>query len=113
RLRVLMLNNIPNDIRWLIEAKVRVFGEFPNAYKYMTGMGRSTFAKKRRAKRIDGFYKCARWNCDTRCTSLAFVSNNREDKIAFINNGLNKESLDQTLQQILEAHPSGYVHREL
>ncbi|CAA0843001.1 Unknown protein, partial [Striga hermonthica] len=90
RLRVLMINDIPGDIRWLIEAKVRLSGEFPNSYKYMPGMGKSTFAKKRRAKRLGGCYKCARWTCDTRCKSVGFVSKNREDKIAFIKDGLSK-----------------------
>ncbi|MCQ7013043.1 hypothetical protein M9Y11_19670, partial [Clostridioides difficile] len=73
----------------------------------------STYAKKRRAKRIGGCYKCARWTCNTRCKSVGFVSKNREDKISFIKDGLSKESMDKTIQQILETHPSGYVHREL
>ena len=31
RMRLLMMNNIPADIRWLIEAKVRLLGELsPN-----------------------------------------------------------------------------------
>ncbi|CAA0836899.1 Unknown protein, partial [Striga hermonthica] len=68
-------------------------------------MGRSTLAKKQRAKRIGGCYKCARWNCDTRCTSVGFVSKNQEDKITFIKDGLSKESMDKILQQILETHP--------
>ena len=29
RMRLLMRNNIPADIRWLIEAKVRLAGELP------------------------------------------------------------------------------------
>ena len=36
------------------------------------------------------------------------VSDNREDKIQFIRDGLNKESLDDILLS-LETHPSGYV----
>ncbi|KAL6565320.1 hypothetical protein OROGR_002271 [Orobanche gracilis] len=68
---------------------------------------------KRRAKRLGGCYKCARWTCDTRCKSVGFVSRNREDKIAFIKDGLSKESMDHDIHQILDAHPSGYVHREL
>ncbi|KAH9671232.1 hypothetical protein KPL70_017283 [Citrus sinensis] len=63
RMRLLMRNNIPADIRWLIEAKVR---------------------------------------------SAGMVSDNRADKIQFIRDGLNKESLDDILLS-LETHPSGYV----
>ena len=46
RLRSLMINEIPPDIRWLIEAKVRLTGEFPNPFiSYMPGFGKSTFGK--------------------------------------------------------------------
>ncbi|KAL6535998.1 hypothetical protein OROHE_012842 [Orobanche hederae] len=113
RLRVLMRNGIPEDIRWLIEAQVRLSGEFSNSFKHMPGTGRSNFAKKRKAKKLGVCYKCARWTCDTRCKSVGFVSKNREDKIAFIKDGLSKESMDHDIQQILDTHPSGYVHREL
>ncbi|KAL6557919.1 hypothetical protein OROMI_018269 [Orobanche minor] len=113
RLRVLMINDIPEHIRWLIEAQVLLSGEFSNPFKYMPGTGRSNFAKKRRAKKLGVCYKCAWWTCDTRCKSLGFVSKNREDKIAFIKDGLSKESMDHDIQQILDTHRSGYVHREL
>ena len=53
RLRLLMINGIPADIRWLIEAKVRLAGEFSDPFvSYMPGFGKSIFAKKRRAKRL-------------------------------------------------------------
>ena len=53
RLRLLMNHGIPEDIRWLIEAKVRLSGESSNSFiSYMPGIGKSTFAKKRRAKRL-------------------------------------------------------------
>ncbi|KAL6529618.1 hypothetical protein OROGR_015241 [Orobanche gracilis] len=87
--------------------------EFSNSFRYMSGTGKSSFAKKRRAKRLGGCYKCARWTCDTRCKSVGFVSRNREGKIAFIKDGLSKESIDHDIHQILDTHPSGYVHREL
>ena len=45
--------------------------------------------------------------CPKPC-SLGMVSDNREDKIQFIRDGLNKESLDDILLS-LETHPSGYV----
>ncbi|KAL6509038.1 hypothetical protein OROGR_023145 [Orobanche gracilis] len=66
RLRVLMRNGIPEDIRWLIEAQVRLSGEFSNSL--------------RNSQVLDG---------------------------------LSKESMDHDIHQILDAHPSGYVHREL
>ncbi|KAL6571396.1 hypothetical protein OROHE_003039 [Orobanche hederae] len=108
-----MINGIPEDIRWLIKAQVRLSGEFSKSFKYIPGTGRSNFTKKRRAKKLGVCYKCARWTCDTRCKPLGFVSKNREDKIAFIKDGLSKESMDHDIQQILDTHPSGYVHREL
>ena len=37
------------------------------------------------------------------------VSDNREDKIKFIRDGLSKESMDD-ISSTLETHPSGYVH---
>ena len=47
-------------------------------------------------------------SCDKNPCSLGMVSDNREDKIQFIRDGLNKESLDDILLS-LETHPSGYV----
>ena len=52
--------------------------------------------------------KCARKKCDKRPCSLGIVFNNREDKIQFIRDDLNKESLDDIILT-LEMHPSGYV----
>jgi len=111
RLRLLMHHGIPEDVRWIIEAKVRLSGEFSNSFiSHMPGTGTSTFAKKRRAKRLKVCYKCARWNCNSKCRSLGMVSINREDKIQFIKDGLSKGSLDNLLLT-LETHPSGDVHR--
>jgi len=51
RLRLLMNHGIPEDIRWLIEAKVRLSGESSNSFiSYMPGTSKNTFVKKRRAK---------------------------------------------------------------
>jgi hypothetical protein len=51
RARLLMNHGIPEDIRWMIEAKVRLSGESSNTFiSYMPETGKSTFAKKRRAK---------------------------------------------------------------
>ena len=105
-----MHNNIPIEIRWLIEAKVRLIGEFSDSFNiHMPGLGRSSYAKKRRAKRMGVCYKCTRIHCNTRCRSLGIVSVNREDKLKFIKDGPSKESLDDVLS-ILETHPNGYVH---
>ena len=50
RLRLLMIKGIPADICWLIEAKVRLAGEFSNPFvSYMPGFGKSTFAKKKKS----------------------------------------------------------------
>jgi len=48
-----MNHGIPEDIRWLIEAKVRLSSESSNTFiSYMSRTGKSNFAKKRRAKRL-------------------------------------------------------------
>ena len=47
-------------------------------------------------------------SCDRNPCSFGMVSDNMEDKIQFIRDGLNKESLDDILLS-LETHPSGYV----
>jgi len=53
RLRLLMNHGIPEDIRWMIEANVRLSGESSNSFvSYMPGTGKRTFAKKRHAKRL-------------------------------------------------------------
>ena len=50
RMRLLMRNNIPADIRWLIEVKVRLAGELPpNFIAYMLGCDKRNYARKRRA----------------------------------------------------------------
>jgi len=104
-----MNHGIPEDIRWLIEAKVRLSGESSNSFiSYMPGTGKSSFAKKRRAKRLKVYHRCARWTCIAKCHSLGMVSVNREYKIKFIKDGLSKGSLDNLILT-LETHPSGDV----
>ena len=77
RLRMLMHKGIPMELRWLIEAKVRLAGEFSDSFiAYMPGLGKSKFAKKRRAKRLHACYKCARTTCNTRYRSLGMASVN-------------------------------------
>jgi len=95
----------------MIEAKVRLSGESSNSFiLHMSRIGKSTFAKKRRAKWLKVCHKCARWTCNAQCRSLGIVFINREDKIQFIKDGLSKESLDNLLLT-LETYPSRDVHR--
>lgn len=113
RLRVLMINGIPDNIRFIIEAKIRLDCEAQEIIiKQMPGFGKSSYAKKRRAKNIGGCYKCARWTCNGGCRNVGMTSANREDKILFIKNGLSKEPLDE-FPMSLETHSSGYVQTEL
>ncbi|KAL6583999.1 hypothetical protein OROMI_003288 [Orobanche minor] len=110
RMRLLMNNGIPFDVRFIIEVKVRMEGEFTEPpTRFLPGLGKSSYAKKQRAKKMAVCYKCARWNCDSRCRSLGIPSTNREDKIQFIKDGLNKENLDD-IEISLDTHPSGLVH---
>ena len=49
RLRLVMINGILDDIRWLIEENVKLTGEFFYSFvSYMRGFGKSTFAKKKK-----------------------------------------------------------------
>ena len=60
RMRMLMINRMPVDIHWIIEARVLLFGETVNSYiPYMPGLGTSIYLKKRRAKQLGVCYKCA------------------------------------------------------
>ena len=64
----------------------------------MPGCGKESYARKRQARRISiTCHKCARMRCDKKPCSLGIVSDNREDKIQFIRDGLNKEPLDDIL----------------
>ena len=48
RMRMLMINRMPIDIRWIIEARVRLSSELVDSYiPYMPGLGISTYSKKR------------------------------------------------------------------
>ena len=113
-MRLIMRNNIPADIRWLIEAKVRLAGELPLKFiAFMPGCGKGNYARKRRARRISvACHKCARISCSKDQCSLGMVSDNREDKIQFIRDDLNKESLDDILLS-LEMHSNRYVQRAI
>ena len=81
----------------------------PKFIAYMLGCGKGNYARKRRARRLYvACHKCARMRCDKKSCSLGMVSDNRKDKIQFIRDDLNKESLDDILSS-LETHHSGYV----
>ena len=110
-----MTKGIPFDNRWLIEAKVRLAGEFFYPFvSYMPSFGKSTFAKKMKVKQLGS--KChnsVRLRCKREnCKSLGMVFDNHEHKIKFVKDGLSKESLDDILQS-LETHRSRYVQREI
>ena len=75
-------------------------------------MGRSSYSKKRIAKRMVVCHKYARWTCDKCCRSKRIISINWKNKIYFIKDGLSKESLDNIIQA-LKTHSSGDVHRIL
>jgi len=95
RSRILVKSGLPRDMQEIIEARVHLAGELPSLFvKHLPGMGKSSYAKKHRAKRMQVCHKCARWNCDTWCKNPGMVSVNREDKIRCIKDGLSKELLD-------------------
>ena len=53
RMKTFKRLGFPEDIRWIIEAKVRLVGELHKSFvKYMPGMRKSSYSKKRRAKRM-------------------------------------------------------------
>ena len=46
---------LPEDICWIIEAKICLSGEFNKSFvKHMSRMGRNSYFKKRRAKKNKG-----------------------------------------------------------
>ena len=58
RMRLLMINRMPVDIRWMIEARVHLSGESVDSYiPYMSGLGKNIYAQKRRAKQLGVCYK--------------------------------------------------------
>jgi len=109
RMRALICLGLPEHIQWIIEAKIRLVDELNYSFiKRLPGLGRSSYSKKRRAKRMRVYYKCARWNCNTRCKNPGYLSIYWEDKIKCIKDGLGKESLDNILET-LKTHPCGTV----
>ena len=71
-------------------------------------MGKNSYSKKRKVKRMDDCHKCTRWTCDKHFRNKVMISVNQEDKIHFIKNGLSKESLDDIIQA-LKTHLSGDI----
>ena len=113
-MQLLMRNNIPAEIHWLIKAKVRLASKLPPKFiAYMPSCGNGNYSRKRRARKLHvACHKSARMRCDKNPCSLGMVSDNRKDKIQFIRDGLNKELLDDILLS-LEMHPSEYVQRTI
>jgi len=61
RSRVFIKSGLPRDLQEVIEAMVRLAGELLSSFvKHLPSMGRSSYAKKRRAKRMQVCHKCAR-----------------------------------------------------
>ena len=109
RMKILTRLGLPADVRWIIEAKVRLGDEFSNSIpKNLPGTGTSTLAKKRRARRMGVCPRCARITCNAQCKTKGMISENREDKIKFLKDGLSKESLD-SIVEIFKRHRSGHV----
>ena len=88
RMRLLMRNNIPADIRWLIEAKVHLASKLPPKFiAYMPGCGKGNYARTRRARRISvTCHNCARMRWDKKPCSLGMMSDN--GKIRFNSLGM-------------------------
>ena len=89
---------------------MRLANEMPPKFiEYMPDCGKGNYARKRRARKLSiACHKCARMRCNKKPCSLGMVSDNMEDKIQFIRDGLNIKSLDDILLS-LETHPNGYV----
>jgi len=61
RSRFLIKSRLPRDIQEIIEAKIHLASELSSSFvKYLPGMGKSSYSKKRRAKRMKVCHKCAR-----------------------------------------------------
>lgn len=106
---MLMNKGMPIDIRVIIEGKVRV--EEYLLFLYLPDKGRTSYARKRRAKRFEVIcHKCARWTCNGKCRSIGMTSINREDKIIFIKDGLCKENFGD-IRISLETHPSEVMQK--
>ena len=87
RLRLSMINVIPTDIRWLIEVKVQLTIEFSNLFvSYIPRFSKSTFAERRRAKRLGS--KChiyIRLDCNQpQCKNFRNNFKNHKNKIKFV-----------------------------
>ena len=78
----------------------------------MSRMGKISYSKKRKAKRIRVCHKCTMWTCDKHYRSKGIILVNWLDKICLINDGLSKGSLDHIIQS-LDTHLSGDIHRIL
>ena len=79
----------------------------------MPSCGKRNYSRKRRARKLPiACHKCARMRCDKNPCSLGLMSDNKEDKIQFIRDDLNKESLNDILLSF-KTHPNGYIQRAI
>jgi len=61
RSRVLIKYGLPRDMQEIIKARVRLAGELPSSLvKYLSGMRKSSYSKKRRTKRMKVCHKCTK-----------------------------------------------------
>ena len=74
RMKTFKSLELPKDVSWIIKAKVHLVGKFNRSFvKYMLGIGRSSYSKKRRVKRMRAYHKCTRWICDKHGRSKGMV----------------------------------------
>ena len=60
RMKTLTCLGLPEHLRWIIEVKVSLAGEFNDSFiKHLPGLERSSYSKKMRAKRMRVCHKCA------------------------------------------------------
>jgi len=113
RSRVLTKYGLPGDMQEIIEVRLCLADELPSLFvKHLLGMGKSSYSKKHKTKKMKVCHKYTKWNCDARCKNPRFISINREDKFWCIKDRLSKESLDD-VRQSLKARPSRDVHSVL
>jgi len=112
RLKLLMNHEIPEDVRWLIEARSD-YQVSPPILSFHTYLKQEKhFCKEMSCKQLKVCHRYAKLTCNATCRSLGMVSINHEDKIQFIKDGLSKGSLDDLLLT-LETHPSGDMHHAI
>ena len=68
RMKVFTRLRLLKDVHWIIKANVRLASEIHEFFvRFMLRMGRSSYHKKRRAKRMKVCHKYLRWTFDKCC----------------------------------------------